>query len=162
MICIFLILQNLMNNFPVDQVEVIVARILLLVQLVAIFPLICYIFRTQILTLFGVDETMCAIVVVNALVVTICIFFAVFMPNIGKIITFTGASCGFIMIFFLPCCCELVRRKYESNLGSWLVFSRDQWKPFTLHIIIIFLGFCNMVAQFVIWFVRIELRLKVS
>ena len=138
-----------MNNFPIDQLEVIVARILLLVQLIAIFPLICYIWRAQILSLFGVDETMCAIIVVNTLVVTICIFFAVFMPNIGTIIRFTGASCGFIMIFLLPCCCELVHRRYESNLRSWVVFCKIYWKPCSIHFIIICLGFGNMIAQFV-------------
>ena len=146
---VVLFFQNLMNNFPVDQLEVIVARILLLVQLIAIFPLICYIWRSQILSLFGVDETMCAIIVVNALVVTICIFFAVFMPQIGTIIRFTGASCGFIMIFLLPCCCELVRRKYESNLRQWVVFCKVYWKPCSIHFFIICLGLGNMIAQFV-------------
>ena len=41
-----------MNNFPVDQLEVVIARVLLLIQLITIFPLICYIWRSQILILF--------------------------------------------------------------------------------------------------------------
>ena len=138
-----------MNNFPVDQLEVIVARILLLIQLITIFPLICYIWRSQLLILFRVEETMCAILVVNTLIVMICIFFAVFAPNIGTIIRFTGASCGFIMIFLLPCCCEIVRLKYESNLQRWLTFSRVHWKSCSIHLFIIFLGLANMIAQFV-------------
>ena len=138
-----------MNNFPVDQVEVIVARILLLIQLFAIFPLICYIWRNQLLTLFNVEETMCAIIVVNVLCVSICIFFAVFLPQIGTIIRFTGASCGFIMIFLLPCCCELVRRKYESNVRQWPEFFKLHWKSCSVHLFIIFLGFANMIAQFI-------------
>jgi len=141
--------DNLMNNFPVDQVEVIVARILLLIQLIAIFPLICYIWRNQLLSLFNVEETMCSIIVVNVLCTSICIFFAVFLPQIGTIIRFTGASCGFIMIFLLPCCCELVRRKYESNVRTWTDFFMLHWRSCSIHLFIIFLGFANMIAQFI-------------
>ena len=138
-----------MNNFPVDQVEVIIARALLLIQLIAIFPLIMYIWRHAFLALFGFDETMFAIIAINCLVVTICISVAIFYPYIGTVIRYTGAICGFVMIFFLPCLCEMTRQKYESRIGRWSTFAKVHWMHFSIHVFIILLGLANMVAQFV-------------
>ena len=138
-----------MNNFTVDQMEVAVARGLLLLQLFTIFPLITYIWRSQLMLLFGVEETFCSIILVNTLVVTICIFFAIFMPKIGTIIRYTGASCGFVMIFFLPCYCKLKHQKDECNISAWRTFFRVHWRSASIHLLIIILGLTNMIAQFV-------------
>ena len=141
--------QNLMNNFPIDQLEVAIARGVLLFQLITIFPLITYIWRSQLMCLFKIVENWTSIILVNTVAVMICIFFAIFMPRIGTIIRFTGAFCGFIMIFLLPCCCKLVALKHESNLLTWKTFAKIYWKSVCLHAGIICLGLCNMIAQFV-------------
>jgi len=76
---------------------------------------------------------------VNAAVLTACICFACFYPSVGTIIRFSGAICGFAIVFFLPCIVYLKSLKKENKLG---------WFPKIISILIILLGFANVVAQF--------------
>ena len=81
---------------------VVAARALLLLQLVTVFPLLMYLIRVQFLILIRLPESLVNIVLVNATVCTACVLFTVFMPSVGTIIRYSGAFCGFCMIFTLP------------------------------------------------------------
>ena len=119
---------------------VVVARALLLFQLVTVFPLLMYLIRNQSLCLFGLPETLVNIVIVNAIITTLCVCFAIFLPNIGTIIRYSGALCGFCMIFTLPGMVKMAFLRSRSLLTK---------KQMALNAVIALLGLANLVAQFV-------------
>ena len=119
---------------------VVVGRILLLFQLFTVFPLIMYILRVQLLILLKLsEERMFNIVVVNISVCTVCILFAIFMPNIGTIIRYSGALCGFCMIFTLPVLVKMAALKRTETLT---------WRHIAVYSAVVLLGFSNLIAQF--------------
>jgi len=131
--------DNIYNNFALFDTVVVVARGLLLLQLVTVFPLLMYLIRVQLLILVRLPESLVNIVIVNASVCVACVLFAVFMPNVGTIIRYSGAFCGFCMIFTLP---GLVKMKYLKDYHSLT------WKHAALYGSICLLGLSNLVAQF--------------
>ena len=107
------------------------------------------------------------ILVLNSSIIAVCVLFAIYMPNIGTVLRydqclitlsrvkgdiiqyvwynyfrFSGAACGLVIIFALPILVYLasVRRQTGSISTTSLV----------LHSIIILLGTCNFLAQFLI------------
>ena len=77
---------------------------------------------------------------VNMILVSICIVFATFYPSIGTIIRFSGALCGFVIIFLLPCLLHMTYQRKEGTLTNLSI---------AIHSLFILLGFANVVAQFV-------------
>lgn len=132
-------MQNIYNNFQLSDKLLVGARALLLLQLVTVFPLLMYLIRVQLLILVRQAEVMVNIVVVNASVCTICILFTVFMPNVGTIIRYSGALCGFCMIFTLPGMVKMAFLKRTDSLN---------WKHIVIYSSIIILGLANLIAQF--------------
>jgi sodium-coupled neutral amino acid transporter 9 len=94
-----------------------------------------------ILTIGGQREKFYHICIVNAIVLTACICFACFYPSVGTIIRFSGAICGFAIVFFLPCIVYLKYLKKENKLG---------WFAIVASLFIILLGVANVVAQFLV------------
>jgi len=131
--------DNIYNNFALFDSIVVAARALLLLQLVTVFPLLMYLIRVQLLILVRLPESMVNIVAVNASICTTCILFTVFMPSVGTIIRYSGAFCGFCMIFTLPGLVKMAHLKREDSLT---------WKHVVLYSVIILLGLSNLVAQF--------------
>lgn len=132
-------LQNLFKNFGITYTPVVIGRALLLFQLFTVFPLIMYILRVQLLILIKRPETIINIIGANAFVCTLCIIFALFCPNIGIIIRYSGALCGFIMIFTLPVVLQLKDLEMDGRL---------QWKQKIFGGILILIGLVNLIAQF--------------
>lgn len=64
-----------------------VARVFLLFQMTTVFPLLTFILRTQILhAVFGsIYPSFFHVVGLNALLLTICISVAIFLPEVGTI-----------------------------------------------------------------------------
>lgn len=117
------------------------ARIVLLFQLLTVYPLLAYMLRIQLLTsICKIFNTGC-VIMINIILVSVCIFFAVFVPYIGTIIRYTGALSGFIYIFTLPSLLYLVILKKQKKLTIFSLF---------LHISILIFGFLNLLAQFFI------------
>jgi len=131
--------DNIFNNFQITDTAVVIARMLLLFQLFTVFPLLMYLIRVQLLLLIGLRETMVNIVAVNAVISTLCILFTIFMPNIGTIIRYSGAICGFCMIFTLPGFVKMSALKRDRRLT---------WRHIALYASIVILGFSNLIAQF--------------
>ena len=79
----------------------------------------------------------------NASIITICVLFAIFLPNIGTVLRFSGAACGLAIIFALPILVYLAsQRRQEVALGKLNI---------TAHAFIILFGLANFIAQFFIW-----------
>ena len=97
------------------------------------------VFQAFLLVIGREQEKIFHISVVNLCVIGICIAFAVYYPSIGTIIRFSGAGCGFVIIFLLPCLVLLASKKKEGKLTPATVM---------VHASIILVGFSNVVAQF--------------
>ncbi|XP_052775192.1 sodium-coupled neutral amino acid transporter 9-like isoform X1 [Mya arenaria] len=135
--------DNFLNNLKDTNVMAFVARIGLFFQMICVFPLLVYIFRLQFMnTLFGtIWPGLKQVFSLNAVLLVICILFAVFMPTIGKIIGFVGALCGFSYAMALPCLVYMKIRQKKGTLTKPVIF---------VHVAIIVLGFANFVGQFLI------------
>ena len=80
------------------------ARLCLLFQLTTVYPLILYIIRVQ---FFGYISSkpypgLSKVFMLNIVIVTITTLINLYYPNVGDIQRYTGAICGFSIIFFLP------------------------------------------------------------
>ena len=106
------IAQNCLNMFDYDNVLSIVVRIAVFFELFAIYPILNLFLRTQLLNIFFTKETVdkCDLVVLNILVTIIPLSFACIYPNIGHIMSYTGAFFGTISMYFLPVLVHLKKR----------------------------------------------------
>ena len=136
--------QNFLNNFHVNNPLMAVVRFFLLLQLFTVFPLIMFILRCQVLMLFSktVAVGYKKIYIINSVVLSICVCFAIYCPSIGNIIRYSGALCGAMVVFVLPSLVSLSEAKSQSQLT---------WCTLALHSTIILLGLANFGAQFLIW-----------
>ncbi|XP_043266018.1 sodium-coupled neutral amino acid transporter 9-like isoform X1 [Colletes gigas] len=133
--------DNFLNNFQKWSGLTVGARIVLLFQLLTVYPLLAYMLRVQLLSSICKTSNTGCIVLVNSVLVCICILFAVFVPYIGTIVRYTGAISGFIYVFTLPSLLYLVILKQQNKLTILCTL---------LHISIPIFGFLNLVAQFFI------------
>ncbi|XP_043508062.1 sodium-coupled neutral amino acid transporter 9 homolog isoform X1 [Frieseomelitta varia] len=133
--------DNLLNNFQKWNGLTVGVRIVLLFQLLTVYPLLAYMLRVQLLLSICKTFNTSYVILINVVLVSICILFAVFIPYIGTIIRYTGALSGFIYIFTLPNLLYLAILKQQKRLT---IFST------LLHISIPIFGFLNLVAQFFI------------
>jgi len=133
--------DNFLNNFPVDTPLMIAARLMLLFQLITVFPLLMYILRSQFFMLVLKTENVGykKIILLNLIVVGISILFAIFMPTIGNIIRYVGGLCGAVVVFILPSMAYLKSAKQDGKL---------KWFTLALYCPIIYFGTANFFAQF--------------
>ncbi|XP_077981323.1 neutral amino acid transporter 9-like [Glandiceps talaboti] len=135
--------SNLLDNFPSNDILAFVARICLFLQMVTVFPLLIYIFRLQFMhTLFGaVYPGFLHVFLLNMCILALCVIFAIFLPQIGTIIRFSGAFCGLAYVFALPCLVHMLYLRQTKRLS---------WLSALVHSFIILLGVANFVGQFAI------------
>merc|ERR1719348_362243 len=132
--------DNLLNNFHSHDVLTVAAKIFLFFQMMTVFPLIMYLLRVSVLYSLtrkvwpGLGQVM----LLNSSVIVVCVLFAIFMPQIGTIIRFSGAACGLTIIFALPILVYLASERRSGELS---------WRSIILHSFIIFLGALNFIAQ---------------
>ncbi|XP_050042403.1 neutral amino acid transporter 9-like isoform X2 [Dermacentor andersoni] len=135
--------DNLLNNFANHDVMAFVTRIFLLVQYITLFPMITYLLRVQFMhwVYRVVYPGWKQVVSVNAVVVAMCVLFAIFLPQIGTILRYCGALSGLVYIFSLPCIIYMVAlwRFHKLTASTVLV-----------HGFIIVLGVLNFVSQFLL------------
>ncbi|XP_046355511.2 sodium-coupled neutral amino acid transporter 9-like [Haliotis rufescens] len=138
--------DNLLNNINTNDVMAFVARIGLFFQMLTVFPLLLFIFRIQFMQAIfkSVWPSWRHVMMLNLVLMSICILFAVFEPHIGRIIGFVGAFCGFSYAIALPCLVHM-RALYLGQTGSTL-----SWPSAIFHSALILLGFANFVGQFLI------------
>ncbi|XP_033637139.1 sodium-coupled neutral amino acid transporter 9-like isoform X2 [Asterias rubens] len=135
--------DNLLDNFAHGNVLAFTARLFLLFQMVTLFPLLVFIFRIQCLDpLFGhAYPSWKHVLGLNFILMTVAVLFAVFLPQIGTIIRFSGAFCGLAYVFTLPCVVYMLELKQQNKLT---------WPIIIIHSCIIGLGVANFAAQFVL------------
>ncbi|XP_071838469.1 neutral amino acid transporter 9-like isoform X1 [Apostichopus japonicus] len=135
--------DNLLDNFYPSDILSFAARLFLLFQMITLFPLILYIIRVQVMDpIFkSAYPSVKHVFVLNALLLSICVVFAIFLPKIGVIIRFSGAFCGLAYIFTLPCLVYMIDLHRQGNL---------RWYHILFHGIIMALGVLNFIAQFII------------
>lgn len=141
--------DNILNNFSKRDILTIIARLLLLFQLLTVFPLISFMLRNDVLInmnmifknyRFG-DFSYGKVIVINCVVLFICIMFACFLPRIGTLIRYTGALSGLVYIFMLPNLLKISSLKKERRLTTVRRI---------FHISVIIIGVLNLFSQFFI------------
>ncbi|XP_044000166.1 sodium-coupled neutral amino acid transporter 9 [Gambusia affinis] len=132
---------NFLDNFPSSDVMVFVARMCLLFQMITVYPLLGYLVRVQIMgQLFGNHYPgFIHILVLNILIVGAGVLMAMFYPNIGSIIRFSGAICGLALVFLLPSLVHMFSLREQGRLT---------WQSVLFHSFLIVLGVANLMAQF--------------
>ncbi|XP_070154549.1 neutral amino acid transporter 9 isoform X2 [Polyergus mexicanus] len=134
--------DNLLNNFQKWDGFTLGARIVLLFQLVTVYPLLAYMLRVQLLSsICKRVSNKSLVLVINLILISICILFATFMPYIGTIVRYTGALSGFIYVFTLPNLLHLSILKKEKKLTVCSLL---------IHLSIPVIGIINLIAQFFI------------
>ncbi|XP_014488663.1 PREDICTED: sodium-coupled neutral amino acid transporter 9-like isoform X2 [Dinoponera quadriceps] len=134
--------DNLLNNFQKWDGLTIGVRIVLLFQLLTIYPLIAYMLRIQLIS--SICKTVCnrsLVLLINLLLVSICILFATFVPYVGTITRYNGALSGLIYVFTLPSLLHLSILKRQGKLTVCTLL---------IHLSIPVIGIFNLVAQFFI------------
>lgn len=133
--------DNFLNNFQKWDGLTVGARILLLFQLVTVYPLLAYMLRIQFLPTTYKTFHKSWVILVNVILMSICILFAIFVPYIGTIVRYTGALSGLIYVFTLPSLLYLAILKKQEKLNLFNIL---------LHISIPIIGCFNLIAQFLI------------
>ncbi|XP_077203247.1 neutral amino acid transporter 9 [Paroedura picta] len=133
--------QNFLDNFPSDDIFSFFGRIFLLFQMMTVYPLLGYLARVQLLGhVFGnVYPSIFHVLVLNMAIVGVGVAMAVFFPNIGGIIRYSGATCGLAFVFVYPSLIYVISLHREGKLT---------WLTLVVHVLIILLGVANLIAQF--------------
>ncbi|KAF9421272.1 hypothetical protein HW555_002744 [Spodoptera exigua] len=133
--------DNLLNNFEMHDVMTAMARMLLLFQVITVYPLVAFMLRTEAILLLPFEKTRFLTVVINVFIMTLCILVACFCPSIGTIIRYTGAVSGLVHIFALPSLLQIRSLQLRGKL-TW-------WKTVFYCGILVF-GAVNLLMQFFI------------
>ncbi|XP_032624897.1 neutral amino acid transporter 9 isoform X2 [Chelonoidis abingdonii] len=135
--------NNFLDNFPSDDIMSFVARLFLLFQMITVYPLLGYLARVQLLGhVFGnVYPSIFHVLVLNLAIVGLGVTMAIFYPNIGGIIRYSGATCGLAFVFVYPSLIYMISLHQSGQLT---------WSVLIVHIFIIILGLANLIAQFVL------------
>ncbi|XP_052123756.1 sodium-coupled neutral amino acid transporter 9 homolog [Frankliniella occidentalis] len=133
--------DNLLNNFESWDPMTVAARAFLFFQLVTVFPLVAFMLRSQICTMFLGRSWpgRLPVLMINAIFIVVCILFAIYLPRFGTIIRFTGAISGLVYIFLLPVLLHLASLQRQGKLTKLTT---------SLHMIIPVIGMANLIAQF--------------
>ncbi|XP_026741496.1 sodium-coupled neutral amino acid transporter 9 homolog isoform X2 [Trichoplusia ni] len=133
--------DNLLNNFEMHDVMTAVARILLLFQVVTVYPLVAFMLRSEAILLLPLKQSRCLTVLINVAIMSMCVLVACFCPSIGTIIRYTGAVSGLVHIFALPSFLQIRSLQLRGKL-TW-------WKTLFYAAIVLF-GAGNLLMQFFI------------
>eukprot|EP00730_Choanoeca_flexa_P019009 TRINITY_DN9272_c0_g2_i2.p1 TRINITY_DN9272_c0_g2~~TRINITY_DN9272_c0_g2_i2.p1 ORF type:complete len:611 (+),score=126.90 TRINITY_DN9272_c0_g2_i2:125-1834(+) len=138
------------NNFLMDFTKSsknfvfsMIAQLFLLIQMITVYPLLQFIVRFQVMSTFFNGNPYPGfwhVFTLNVVVTILCVCMAVFYPNIGAILRYTGAVCGLVYIFALP---AFVKMKMQENEGTLT------WGSRILHYGLIVVGVAILVGQFI-------------
>lgn len=148
--------DNFLDNLQSNDLYACVTRIFLLLQVVALYPLLCYMLRIQVLSLLHPDDGhlppahrtppptyhLVRVVWLNSALLTVCILFATYYPQIGGIIRYCGSFSGLLLIFTFPPLCYVRARRVSQKPVPFLVLL---WLGF-----IVCFGVFNFVSQFLV------------
>ncbi|EMP41367.1 Putative sodium-coupled neutral amino acid transporter 9 [Chelonia mydas] len=112
-------------------------------QMITVYPLLGYLARVQLLGhIFGnVYPSIFHVLVLNIAIVGLGVTMAIFYPNIGGIIRYSGATCGLAFVFVYPSLIYMISLHQSGQLT---------WSTLIVHIFILILGLANLIAQFLL------------
>ncbi|XP_061474144.1 neutral amino acid transporter 9 isoform X2 [Rhineura floridana] len=110
--------QNFLDNFPSNDIMSFLGRIFLLFQMVTVYPLLGYLARVQLFGhIFGnAYPSFFHVLVLNIAIVGVGVAVAIFYPNIGCIIRYSGATCGLAFVFVYPSLIYMISLHRENRL----------------------------------------------
>jgi len=126
--------QNFIKNLTSYDGMAIIARFFLFLQMSTVFPLLAFLFRVNFLyVLFKVQDFpgYSKVIALNMITIGICAIIAIFYPNVGDIIGWSGAISGLVYVFLLPCLVNISIRKMRRIITP---------KYYILQYSLIFLG----------------------
>ncbi|KOB66283.1 putative sodium-coupled neutral amino acid transporter 9-like protein [Operophtera brumata] len=133
--------DNILNNFEMHDVMTVVARILLLFQVVTVYPLVAFMLRSEAVLLLPFKDTRRLTIFINVMIMILCILVACFCPRIGTIIRYTGAVSGLVHVFALPSFLQIRSLQIRRKLTFWKT---------VFYAAIIVFGAVNLLMQFFI------------
>ena len=109
--------QDFLNMFADTNYFAFAAKIALFLQLISVFPTLCFIVRIQFfgLTFKTLYPGFLWVLLLNFVVCTVGVIFSVFYPNIGTILRFVGPISGMIYIFIFPIWIHLINVKQKNG-----------------------------------------------
>lgn len=134
--------DNFLNNFESNDILAFITRAFLLLQVFSLFPLLVLMLRIQIMHLLmpNTSPGYLHIICLNAILISLCVAFALYFPKIGTIIRYVGAFSGLVYIFSLP---PLAHLKAKQITGQHIPLIE-----YVFHYSIITIGLFNFLAQF--------------
>jgi len=134
--------QDFLKLFPTTDIYSLVARFLMVIQLFSVYPLLLFIIRLQFFSMFTTAPYpgWWKVLILNFLVAATTTLFAMYYPQIGEVLRFTGAFCGLIYVFVLPVGVHWVMQKRRNELTKMSIF---------LHSLLIVFAVAILVSQFV-------------
>jgi len=133
--------QNVLENLKKTDGLAIIARFFLFFQMGTVFPLLIFIFRVQFLYVaFKVRDYpgFLYVLLLNATTVTVCTITAIEYPNVADIIGWSGAICGLVYIFCLPCLVSVLIKRENGTITT---------KYYILHGSLIVLGIAILIMK---------------
>ena len=91
--------------FNYTDVAAFILRLAIFLLIFSGYPMIHYFLNTVMQKLiFGSDKQLHRLTELSIgwSIVLICLMFALFYPNIGTVLSYVGAICGFVIIYLLP------------------------------------------------------------
>ncbi|XP_019373400.1 PREDICTED: sodium-coupled neutral amino acid transporter 9 isoform X3 [Gavialis gangeticus] len=112
-------------------------------QMMTVYPLLGYLARVQLLGQFfgNIYPSIFHVLALNIAIVGAGVAMAIFYPNIGGIIRYSGATCGLAFVFVYPSLIYMISLRVVGKLT---------WPILITHIFIIILGLANLIAQFLL------------
>ncbi|KAH3743544.1 sodium-coupled neutral amino acid transporter 9 [Pelomyxa schiedti] len=134
--------QDFLDYFPATDIYGMTARAAVVLQMASIFPLVSALMRGQIFRFVMKREWPGILLVVaySFVVLAAGYLLAVFYPQVGDVLRYTGAVCGFFYLFLLPVSVYLMREWKEKRFKKWSA---------ALHSLLIILGLFVIISQFV-------------
>ena len=135
------IADNLLNNMASADILSLIARSFLLVQMVTFYPLLIYIMRFEVTHKFFAEKDfkLKYRFVLNGIMMTISLLFAIFYPNVGNIIRYLGSFSGLGYILILPLMVRFVHLRRHNQLTIYKII---------IFLTLVLIGFLTLVVQF--------------
>ena len=96
--------QNCLNMFFYTDVPAFILRLAIFLLLFSGYPLVHFFCQSILLKLLfaDVEQARWTELMVGYFIILVGLFFALFYPNIGTVLSYVGAVCGFVIIYLLP------------------------------------------------------------
>eukprot|EP00354_Favella_ehrenbergii_P009263 CAMPEP_0170476788 /NCGR_PEP_ID=MMETSP0123-20130129/18141_1 /TAXON_ID=182087 /ORGANISM="Favella ehrenbergii, Strain Fehren 1" /LENGTH=336 /DNA_ID=CAMNT_0010748053 /DNA_START=598 /DNA_END=1610 /DNA_ORIENTATION=+ len=110
--------QNCLNMFAYSDVAAFVLRLAIFLLIFSGYPLVHFFLQTALVKLFFGHGTVSRFteLLVGWSVIVVNLMFALFYPNIGTVLSYVGAICGFVIVYLLPVMVYLAQSRENIDL----------------------------------------------